>query len=78
MDDLFTQFPVLLTDFLLILKAFYLLGLFMYVVFAAFVVRQVDMMQSSLQGLLGLPIKPIALLHLLASVIILLMAAFVL
>lgn len=65
-------------EFLIIIKGFYLLGLFMYVIFAALVIKQVRMMTRSLAGLLDLPVMPIALGHFLFALFLFLISAVIL
>lgn len=70
--------PLLVTDFMIILKGFYVLGLFLYLIFAVVVVKQVQMMTEALSGVLLLPIKPLAWFHLFASLVVFVLAVFLL
>ena len=55
---------------LLMVKLFYLIGLVMYMVFATVVLRQVEMMLSSLGGVLDLPIRLVAWIHLILVLVL--------
>ena len=75
--NLLTTLPFDITDILMILKLVYLLGMLIYLVFAAVIVKQVGMMQASLKGELRLPLGAIAYSHLLATVIVFFIAVFI-
>jgi len=62
-------------EVLLLLKMAYILGLSMYLVFAVVMVRQVEMMVSALNGLLHLPVRLVAWIHLILVVVILILVA---
>jgi len=76
--DVGLNFPLIIGDIVIILKGFYLLGLFMYVIFAVGVIKQVDMMSKSLSGILFLPVRTIAWLHLVATLVVFVSAVLLL
>lgn len=73
--DVFNLLPFAFDDFLLVIKGFYLLGLFLYLLFAVLVIKQITMMKQSLGGVLTLPLMPIAVIHFLVAVGVFLGAA---
>jgi hypothetical protein len=54
----------------IIFKILYLLGFLLYIAFAVIVVRQVNLMIQTLNGVLRLPLKIVALIHLGVAVFI--------
>lgn len=73
----FSNFLVIDNLYLLI-KMFMIIGLAMYLVFAVLVIRQVQMMKQSLQGILELPFELMAYIHLVISIAVLLLTIFLL
>jgi hypothetical protein len=73
-QDFFQLMPFTLNDLLLVVKGFYLLALFLYILFAGIVIRQVQMMMTSLKGVLKLPLNLIAWLHFFATLVVFIMA----
>ncbi len=71
MDSFNLEELLKLGEVLLLLKLAYILGLSMYLVFAVVMVRQVEMMVSALKGLLHLPVRLVAWIHLILVVVIL-------
>lgn len=67
---------LVVADFLILIQAAYGLGMFLYIIFAILVVKQVRMMKESLPGILKLPILPIALAHLVVALLIFLVVLF--
>lgn len=65
-------------DPLILLKLLFLAGLGIYLAFAVIVVRQVGLMTRTLNGMLDLPIKLVAWVHLGIAVIVFLLALLVL
>ncbi|HUS51875.1 MAG TPA: DUF5657 family protein [Candidatus Bathyarchaeia archaeon] len=59
-------------------KLFVLLGLFLYLVFAVVVIRQVNLMIEALGGILNLPLKAVAWAHLILAIAVFLLAIFLL
>lgn len=59
-------------------KLFVLLGLFLYLVFAVVVIRQVNLMIQALGGVLNLPLKTVAWAHLILAIAVFLLAIFLL
>lgn len=55
---------------LLAIKGFFVVGMLMYVVFAVIVIRQVEMMLKALGGVLKLPIRSAAWLHLIVALVV--------
>jgi prepilin signal peptidase PulO-like enzyme (type II secretory pathway) len=62
----------------LMVKFFVLLALFVYIVFAFLVVREVDLMTRTVKDIFNLPIKIISWLHLVFSLLIFLLALIIL
>lgn len=60
------------------IKLLFLLGFLIYVAFAVIVVRQVDLMHQTLNGVLDFPLKLIAWIHLGVAVAIFLLALVIL
>jgi len=71
MDSFNLEELLKMREVLLLLKMAYILGLSMYLVFAVVMVRQVEMMVSALNGLLHLPVRLVAWIHLILVVVIL-------
>jgi hypothetical protein len=61
-----------------IVKIFFIVGLFVYFVFAAVVVRQIDIMTKSIKLQFELPIKILGLIHLLFALGLLIFTIFAL
>lgn len=59
-------------------KVAVLFALFIYLLFAVIVVRQVKLMGETLNGNLNLPIKVIAWIHLLVSIFVFILALIIL
>jgi hypothetical protein len=59
-------------------KLLVLLGLLLYLAFAAVVIRQVNLMVHALDGILNLPIRTIAWVHFLLATAVFLLAIFLL
>ena len=76
--ELLTNFSITETQIWGVVKVFYLLGILMYIVFAFVVTRQTKMMINALNGALELPIKFASRVHLLVSVLVWVIAFFVL
>lgn len=57
-------------------KAFFVIGLFLYIIFAAIVVRQVSLLSATIGTSLSPKLKLFSLIHLLASVLVFLAAIF--
>ena len=62
----------------LIAKGFVLLALGVYLIFAIMVIREVDLMNNTLTGVFNLPIKIVALMHLILAVLVLILAILIL
>lgn len=75
MDSFNLEELLKMREVLLLLKMAYILGLSMYLVFAVVMVRQVEMMVSALNGLLHLPVRLVAWIHLVLVVVILILVA---
>lgn len=76
--DIAAGLPIIVNDLTIILKSFYLLGLFFYLIFAVVMIRQVEMMITSLSGQLHLPVRPIAWIHFAATLVVFFAAALIL
>lgn len=61
-----------------VVKVFVLIALGLYLVFAFMVIREVDLMNRTLQGVFNLPIKIIAWIHLIFAVFVFLLALIIL
>ncbi len=59
-------------------KYFYLLFIFIYVVFAAIIIRQIQLMVSTLNGTLDFPFKTISIIHFFVALIVFLLSIVVL
>ena len=66
------------TDAYVLIKLFFLLGIFFYLIFAGVIIRQTDMMLKSLNGLLDLPVRYFAWFHFLIAIGVLIMAIILL
>lgn len=62
----------------MIAKIFVLIALGVYLIFSVMVIREVDLMNNTLTGTFNLPIKFVALLHLIFSVLVLILAVLIL
>ena len=62
----------------IIAKAFVCFALFLYLIFAFVVIRQIYLMTETLVGQLEIPLKIIGLLHFLGAILVLLMAITIL
>lgn len=62
----------------ILLKILFLVAFLIYVAFAVIVVRQVNLMIKTLNGVLNLPLKMIAWIHLLAALIVFVLAVVIL
>ncbi|PIU02116.1 hypothetical protein COT66_01890 [Candidatus Shapirobacteria bacterium CG09_land_8_20_14_0_10_49_15] len=76
--NLVTVLERLLSDPWIFLKILFLMGFFIYLAFAVIVVRQVKLMSQTLNGILDLPLKMIAWIHLLVAIGVFLLALIVL
>jgi len=76
--NLVTVLERLLSDPWIFLKILFLMGFFIYLAFAVIVVRQVKLMSQTLNGILDLPLKMIAWIHLLAALIVFVLAVVIL
>lgn len=76
--QIFEVLPFTAKDLLMVVKMFYLLGLFGYCVFAFLVVRQAKMMMESLGGKIPLPVKEVVWGHLIVALLVFVLAAVVL
>lgn len=61
-----------------LLKILFLLGAFLYILFAVIMMRQVRMMIETLHGGMQLPIRVLAVMHLLLAIGVFLLALIVL
>jgi hypothetical protein len=61
-----------------LVKPLFLIGFLLYIAFAVIIVRQVKMMRQTLNGILDLPLKLIALVHLGIAIFIFLIALIIL
>lgn len=59
---------------LVVINIVFIIGLLFYIVFASVIIRQVQMMLQSLNGVLNLPIRLVAWLHLAIAVLLLLLS----
>ncbi len=62
----------------ILLKILFLVAFLIYVAFAVIVVRQVNLMIKTLDGVLNLPLRMIAWIHLLAALIVFVLAVVIL
>ena len=62
----------------IIVKAFVLIGLGLYIIFSFIVLREVNLMNRTLKGVFNLPIKIIACLYLIFSVLVFILALIIL
>lgn len=76
--DLIAMLPIDEKVVWLMAKLVYLFGLLVYVVFAVVVARQVTMMINTLNGMLELPIRVLARVHLVLALGVLALALVVL
>jgi len=60
------------------IKILFIIGLFLYFAFAVIIVRQVGLMGKTLDGEFNLPLKFFALVHLIISLGVFLLALFIL
>lgn len=76
--DFFSIVERLIADPWIFLKILFLMGFFIYLAFAIIVVRQVKLMNQTLNGILDLPLRMIAWIHLLVAIGAFLLALIVL
>lgn len=77
--DRFLQFlAVLVVNPWILLKGLFLVAFLLYIAFAVIVVRQVKLMSQTLNGVLNLPLKLIAWVHLLVALIAFVLALIIL
>jgi hypothetical protein len=62
----------------LIVKLVVLFALGLYLVFAAMVIREVDLMNRTITGTFNLPIKIVAIIHLLLAILVFVLAVVIL
>jgi hypothetical protein len=62
----------------LLAKAFFVFGFFLYIIFAFVVQRQVNMMTNTLELTFEKPIKALAIIHLLFSIAVFILALLIL
>lgn len=62
----------------MIAKGFVLLALGVYFIFAGMVIREVDLMNNTLTGVFNLPIKIVAILHLILAIFVFILAIIIL
>ena len=62
----------------ILLKILFLVAFLIYVAFAVIVVRQVNLMIKTLDGVLNLPLRMIAWIHFLAALIVFVLAVVIL
>jgi len=62
----------------LLIKVFFVVGLFLYLAFAVIVIRQVGLMGKTLDGEFNLSLKFVAWVHLIFSLGVFLLALFIL
>ncbi len=75
--DSFDLLTISLDDVFVLLKLFYLLGLLMYLLFAFVVIRQVEMMLAALGGVIQLPLRLMAWMHLVMVLVVIVFALVV-
>jgi len=65
-------------NFWLLIKAFFIIGLGLYLAFAVIVIRQVGLMGKTLNGSFNSSLKFVAWIHFLASLVVFLLALVIL
>ena len=66
-----TGIPVGVEDLLVVVRLMIILAMLMYSLFAFLVIRQVQMMESALNGVLPVSVKTVAWVHLFLSIVVL-------
>lgn len=61
-----------------VVKIFVLIALFLYIIFAFLVVREVDLMDKTVKDIFNLPLRIISLLHLLFAILVFILGLIVL
>ena len=77
-DQLIEFLTKLMADPWILLKLLFLVAFLIYVAFAVIVVRQVKLMIQTLNGVLNLPLRMIAWIHLLVALIAFVLAIVIL